>query len=75
MQDLQLYGLRVAKKTIFAQKFEDNMHNFNPWHHVSPEFNEDMVNGIIEIPKGVRANRLIFCKRLLSVIRVPIRIR
>jgi len=31
------------------------MHNFNPWHHVSPEFSEDMVNGIIEIPKGGRA--------------------
>ena len=31
------------------------MHNFNPWHHVSPEFNAGMVNGVIEIPKGVRA--------------------
>jgi inorganic pyrophosphatase len=30
--------------------------NFNPWHHVSPE-NElpEIVNGIIEIPKGTRA--------------------
>ncbi len=30
--------------------------NFNPWHHVSPG-NEtpDIVNGIIEIPKGSRA--------------------
>jgi inorganic pyrophosphatase len=31
------------------------MHHFNPWHHVSPEFAGDIVNGIIEIPKGVRA--------------------
>ena len=31
------------------------MHHFNPWHHVAPEYNEDIVNGIIEIPKGVRA--------------------
>ena len=31
------------------------MYTFNPWHHVAPEFNEDMVNGIIEIPKGGRA--------------------
>ncbi|GHT50903.1 inorganic pyrophosphatase [Bacteroidia bacterium] len=32
------------------------MHNFNPWHHVSPGYNKpDIVNGIIEIPKGTRA--------------------
>jgi inorganic pyrophosphatase len=31
------------------------MHYFNPWHHVSPDFNDDIVNGIIEIPKGNRA--------------------
>ncbi len=32
------------------------MHNFNPWHHVSPGFSApDLVNGIIEIPKGIRA--------------------
>jgi inorganic pyrophosphatase len=31
------------------------MHSFNPWHHVSPDFNGDIVNGIIEIPKGNRA--------------------
>lgn len=31
------------------------MHNFNPWHHVSPSFSKDIVNGIIEIPKGNRA--------------------
>ena len=34
------------------------MHNFNPWHHVSPGDKEtlpEIVNGIIEIPKGVRA--------------------
>ncbi len=31
------------------------MHSFNPWHHVAPNFNEDIVNGIIEIPKGNRA--------------------
>lgn len=30
--------------------------NFNPWHHVSPGDNlPDIVNGIIEIPKGIRA--------------------
>jgi inorganic pyrophosphatase len=29
---------------------------FNPWHHVSPENQvEDIVNGIVEIPKGSRA--------------------
>lgn len=29
---------------------------FNPWHHVSPGQNlPDVVNGIIEIPKGTRA--------------------
>ena len=32
------------------------MNNFNPWHHVSPGENlPDIVNGIIEIPKGTRA--------------------
>ncbi|MDR0834026.1 MAG: inorganic diphosphatase [Candidatus Symbiothrix sp.] len=32
------------------------MHNFNPWHHVSPGYvKPDVVNGIIEIPKGTRA--------------------
>jgi inorganic pyrophosphatase len=31
------------------------MNHFNPWHHVSPEFNDGIVNGIIEIPKGNRA--------------------
>jgi inorganic pyrophosphatase len=34
------------------------MHTFNPWHHVSPGDEEtlpEIVNGIIEIPKGVRA--------------------
>ena len=32
------------------------MHNFNPWHHVSPGNSlPDVVNGIIEIPKGSRA--------------------
>jgi len=31
------------------------MHTFNPWHHVTPDFNNDVVNGIIEIPKGTRA--------------------
>ncbi|MCL2726969.1 MAG: inorganic diphosphatase [Bacteroidales bacterium] len=31
------------------------MHNFNPWHHVIPDFRADVVNGIIEIPKGTRA--------------------
>lgn len=34
------------------------MHSFNPWHHVSPGDKEtlpEIVNGIIEIPKGVRA--------------------
>jgi inorganic pyrophosphatase len=33
------------------------MHNFNPWHHVLPagDNEKDVVNGIIEIPKGVRA--------------------
>ena len=33
--------------------------NFNPWHHVSPGNKEtlpDIVNGIIEIPKGTREN-------------------
>ncbi len=30
--------------------------NFNPWHHVSTGFESpDIVNGIIEIPKGTRA--------------------
>lgn len=32
--------------------------NFNPWHHVSPGNKEtlpEIVNGIIEIPKGTRA--------------------
>lgn len=30
--------------------------NFNPWHHVSPGDNlPEIVNGIIEIPKGTRA--------------------
>ena len=32
--------------------------NFNPWHHVSPGNKDtlpDVVNGIIEIPKGTRA--------------------
>ncbi|QQS28358.1 MAG: inorganic diphosphatase [Sphingobacteriales bacterium] len=30
--------------------------NFNPWHHVSPGKNiPEIVNGIIEIPKGSRA--------------------
>ncbi len=30
--------------------------NFNPWHCVEPEFeNPDIVNGVIEIPKGSRA--------------------
>ena len=32
--------------------------NFNTWHHVSPGNKEtlpDIVNGIIEIPKGTRA--------------------
>lgn len=30
--------------------------NFNPWHHVSPGNKlPDIVNGIIEIPKGTRA--------------------
>jgi inorganic pyrophosphatase len=29
---------------------------FNPWHHVSPEYQApDLVSGIIEIPKGTRA--------------------
>jgi inorganic pyrophosphatase len=29
---------------------------FNPWHHVTPGKNpEEAVNGIIEIPKGIRA--------------------
>ena len=32
------------------------MNTFNPWHHVSPgENTPDIVNGIIEIPKGTRA--------------------
>lgn len=34
------------------------MYNFNPWHHVSPGNKEtlpEIVNGIIEIPKGTRA--------------------
>jgi inorganic pyrophosphatase len=33
------------------------MNNFNPWHHVSPNYDAaaGMVNGIIEIPKGTRA--------------------
>jgi len=31
------------------------MHTFNPWHHVTPDFHDDIVNGIIEIPKGTRA--------------------
>ncbi|MCL2389065.1 MAG: inorganic diphosphatase [Elusimicrobia bacterium] len=34
------------------------MNNFNPWHHVSPGEKEtlpEIVNGIIEIPKGTRA--------------------
>ncbi len=30
--------------------------NFNPWHCVEPEFQDnDIVNGVIEIPKGSRA--------------------
>lgn len=30
--------------------------NFNPWHHVSPERKaQGEVNGIIEIPRGIRA--------------------
>ena len=28
---------------------------FNPWHHVNPNMQADIVNGIIEIPKGTRA--------------------
>ncbi len=28
---------------------------FSPWHNVSPEFSENEVTGIIEIPKGTRA--------------------
>jgi inorganic pyrophosphatase len=32
------------------------INNFNSWHHVSPgEHIPDIVNGIIEIPKGTRA--------------------
>jgi inorganic pyrophosphatase len=31
------------------------MHYFNPWHHVSPDYNDDIVSGIIEIPKASRA--------------------
>ena len=32
------------------------MHNFNPWHHVSPGSDlPEIVNGVIEIPKGTRA--------------------
>jgi inorganic pyrophosphatase len=33
------------------------MENYlNPWHNVNPDFNHsDLVNGIIEIPKGTRA--------------------
>lgn len=30
--------------------------NFNPWHHVSPQGDaQDIVRGVIEIPKGTRA--------------------
>lgn len=32
------------------------MHNYNPWHCVSPGYDSpDIINGIIEIPKGTRA--------------------
>ncbi len=33
------------------------MNNFNPWHHVNPHDEKftDKVNGIIEIPRGIRA--------------------
>lgn len=34
------------------------MNNFNPWHHVAPGDKDtlpEIVNGIIEIPKGIRA--------------------
>ncbi|WP_428897759.1 inorganic pyrophosphatase [Parelusimicrobium proximum] len=35
-----------------------NIHGFNPWHHVLPGTQEtlpEVVNGIIEIPRGTRA--------------------
>jgi inorganic pyrophosphatase len=35
-----------------------NIHGFNPWHHVLPGAQEtlpEVVNGIIEIPRGTRA--------------------
>ena len=46
------------------------MHHFNPWHHVAPEYNEDIVNGIIEIPqKATNAWLSVFWIKRLGVIR------
>ncbi len=46
--------------------------NFNPWHHVTPHTDtEDIVRGIIEIPKGTRAKyELDKASGLLSLDRV-----